>query len=410
MPIQALRSPKSFEKRSEDARGHGPMKIAKPLLFTTFLMCAVSCTSRAAGQKQRWTEQQANAWYAQQPWLVGSNYIPRSAINQLEMWQEGTFNPAQIDQELGWAESLGMNTMRVFLHDLLWQQDADGFKKRIDQFLTIAAKHHIRPLFVLFDSCWDPLPHLGPQHPPIPGVHNSGWVQSPAVSALADPAQYPRLRDYVQGVIGAYAGDPRVLAWDLWNEPANENSDSYGKEELRDKRERVAILLPQAFQWARAAHPTQPLTSGVCCVEWNPDGRNLDRIRQIQLRESDIITFHNYSWPEYFQRQVVWLKKYNRPVICTEYMARPVGSTFDALLPLAKQQRVGMINWGFVAGKTQTYLPWDSWQHPYVVAEPPVWFHEVLRPDGTPYRQAEVDLIRELTGVQSADARRTSLR
>jgi hypothetical protein len=235
-------------------------------------------------------------------------------------------------------------------------------------------------------------------------------VQSPAVSALADPAQYSRLRDYVQGVIGAYAGDPRVLAWDLWNEPGNENSDSYGKEELRDKRERVAILLPQAFQWARAAHPTQPLTSGVCCVEWNPDGRNLDRIRQIQLRESDIITFHNYSWPEYFQRQVAWLKKYNRPVICTEYMARPVGSTFDALLPLAKQQRVGMINWGFVAGKTQTYLPWDSWQHPYVVAEPPVWFHEVLRPDGTPYRQAEVDLIRQLTGVQSADARRTSLR
>jgi len=380
------------------------------LRLTTAIVIGSAVASSASAQTTRWSEQQANAWYAAQPWLVGSNYVPKSAINQLEMWQEATFDPAEIDKELGWAEELGMNTMRVFLHDLLWQQDSAGFRKRIDQFLVIASRHHIRPVFVLFDSVWDPSPHLGPQHPPVPGVHNSGWVQSPAVSALADPAQYPRLRDYVQGVIGAYAGDTRVLAWDLWNEPGNENSDSYGKEELRDKRERVAILLPQAFQWARAAHPTQPLTSGVCCVEWNPDGRNLDRIRQIQLRESDIITFHNYSWPEYFQRQVVWLKKYNRPVICTEYMARPVGSTFDALLPLAKQQRVGMINWGFVAGKTQTYLPWDSWQHPYVVAEPPVWFHEVLRPDGTPYRQAEVDLIRELTGVQSADARRTSLR
>ncbi|HZI72483.1 MAG TPA: hypothetical protein VFD73_00360, partial [Gemmatimonadales bacterium] len=380
------------------------------LRLTTAIVIGSAVASSASAQTTRWSEQQANAWYAAQPWLVGSNYVPKSAINQLEMWQEATFDPAEIDKELGWAEELGMNTMRVFLHDLLWQQDSVGFRKRIDQFLVIASRHHIRPVFVLFDSVWDPSPHLGPQHPPVPGVHNSGWVQSPAVSALADPAQYPRLRDYVQGVIGAYAGDPRVLAWDLWNEPGNENSDSYGKEELRDKRERVAILLPQAFQWARAAHPTQPLTSGVCCVEWNPDGRNLDRIRQIQLRESDIITFHNYSWPEYFQRQVAWLKKYNRPVICTEYMARPVGSTFDALLPLAKQQRVGMINWGFVAGKTQTYLPWDSWQHPYVVAEPPVWFHEVLRPDGTPYRQAEVDLIRQLTGVQSADARRTSLR
>jgi len=380
------------------------------LRLTTAIVIGSAVAGSASAQTTRWSEQQANAWYAAQPWLVGSNYVPKSAINQLEMWQEATFDPAEIDKELGWAEELGMNTMRVFLHDLLWQQDSAGFRKRIDQFLVIASRHHIRPVFVLFDSVWDPSPHLGPQHPPVPGVHNSGWVQSPAVSALADPAQYPRLRDYVQGVIGAYAGDPRILAWDLWNEPGNENSDSYGKEELRDKRERVAILLPQAFQWARAAHPTQPLTSGVCCVEWNPDGRNLDRIRQIQLRESDIITFHNYSWPEYFQRQVAWLKKYNRPVICTEYMARPVGSTFDALLPLAKQQRVGMINWGFVAGKTQTYLPWDSWQHPYVVAEPPVWFHEVLRPDGTPYRQAEVDLIRQLTGVQSADARRTSLR
>jgi hypothetical protein len=380
------------------------------LRLTTAIIIGSAVGGSASAQTTRWSEQQANAWYAAQPWLVGSNYVPKSAINQLEMWQEATFDPAEIDKELGWAEELGMNTMRVFLHDLLWQQDSAGFRKRIDQFLVIASRHHIRPVFVLFDSVWDPSPHLGPQHPPVPGVHNSGWVQSPAVSALADPAQYPRLRDYVQGVIGAYASDPRVLAWDLWNEPGNENSDSYGKEELRDKRERVALLLPQAFQWARAAHPTQPLTSGVCCVEWNPDGRNLDRIRQIQLRESDIITFHNYSWPEYFQRQVAWLKKYNRPVICTEYMARPVGSTFDALLPLAKQQRVGMINWGFVAGKTQTYLPWDSWQHPYVVAEPPVWFHEVLRPDGTPYRQAEVDLIRQLTGVQSADAKRTSLR
>jgi len=214
----------------------------------------------------------------------------------------------------------------------------------------------------------------------------------------------------VQGLIRAYASDSRILAWDLWNEPGAANTDSYGKDELRDKEARVKVLLPQVFQWARAVNPSQPLTSGVCCVETNPDGRNLDELRQIQLRESDIITFHNYSWPEYFQRQVGWLKRQNRPVICTEYMARPVGSTFDALLPMAKQEKVGMINWGFVAGKTQTYLPWDSWQHPYVLEQPAVWFHEVLRPDGSPYRQAEVDLIRQLTGVQTVERERTSLR
>ncbi|HEX6407118.1 MAG TPA: cellulase family glycosylhydrolase [Gemmatimonadales bacterium] len=378
-------------------------------LATALFVGSVSFSAVSA-QTPRWPEQRANAWYAAQPWLVGSNYVPRSAINQLEMWQEATFNPAEIDRELGWAEALGMNTMRVFLHDLLWQQDSIGFRKRIDQFLVIAARHHIHPMFVIFDSVWDPAPHLGPQHPPIPGVHNSGWVQSPGARALGDPGEYPRLQGYVQGLIRAYASDSRILAWDLWNEPGAANTDSYGKDELRDKEARVKVLLPQVFQWARAVNPSQPLTSGICCVETNPDGRNLDELRQIQLRESDIITFHNYSWPEYFQRQVGWLKRQNRPVICTEYMARSVGSTFDALLPMAKQERVGMINWGFVAGKTQTYLPWDSWQHPYVLEQPAVWFHEVLRPDGSPYRQAEVDLIRQLTGVQSVERGRTSLR
>jgi hypothetical protein len=381
-----------------ERKGESFVRIAKSLLLTTFLLCAVSSTGAAAPRTTRWTEQEANEWYANQPWLVGSNYIPRSAINELEMWQEATFNPGQIDQELGWAESLGMNTMRVFLHDLLWQQDADGFKKRIDEFLTIAAKHRIRPVFVLFDSCWDPLPHLGPQHPPIPGVHNSGWVQSPGAVALGDAKQYPRLKAYVQGVVAAFAKDDRIVAWDIWNEPGNGNMGSYAKEELKDKTARVLVLLPQTFEWAREVGPTQPLTSGVCCVDQAPDGSHLGEIEQIQLRESDIVTFHNYSWPEYFKREVGWLKKYHRPVLCTEFMARSVGSTFDTILPIAKEEKVGAINWGFVVGRTQTNLPWESWQHPYTLEPPPVWFHEVLHPDGKPYREAEADVIRQLTG------------
>jgi hypothetical protein len=373
---------------------------ARYAFLTDVLLMATLCSSVARAETSRWTEQKANDWYARQPWLVGSNYIPRSAINQLEMWQEATFNPAQIDQELTWAESLGMNTARVFLHDLVWEQDRSGFQKRVDQFLTIASRHHIRPIFVLFDSCWDPLPHLGPQHPPIPGVHNSGWVQSPGAKALVDPSQYPRLKDYVQGVVGAFAKDERILAWDVWNEPGADTTGSYPKEDPPNKTALVTTLLPQAFEWARRVNPVQPLTSGVWAADESPDGSHLGELQQIQLRESDIITFHNYSWPEFFRQELGWLKKYNRPVICTEYMARSIGSTFDTILPIAKEERVGVINWGFVAGKTQTYLPWESWQHPYILDQPPVWFHEVLHPDGTPYRQAEVDLIRRLTGKQ----------
>jgi len=366
------------------------------VLGVSFAMCVLQAWS----QNARWTEQKANEWYAHQPWLVGSNYIPKSAINELEMWQETTFDPAEIDKELGWAESLGMNTMRVFLHDLLWQQDAAGFRKRIDQFLAISSRHHVRPIFVLFDSCWDPMPQVGPQHPPIPGIHNSGWVQSPGALALEDSSQYPRLKAYVQGVVGAFAQDDRILAWDVWNEPGADNAGSYQKTELKplEKEARVAELLPKAFAWAREMNPSQPLTSGVWQID-PADDKGIGELQRIQLRESDIVTFHNYSWPENFRAEIKWLRQYKRPILCTEYMARPVGSTFDTILPIAKQERVGAINWGFVAGKTQTYFPWESWQHPYISEDPPVWFHEVLHPDGTPYRQAEADLIRELTAT-----------
>jgi hypothetical protein len=376
------------------------MKACRLFAVTVTVLFLTFTTIAAHSQGARWSEQKAQDWYAKQPWLVGANYIPRSAINQLEMWQEATFNPDQIDQELGWAEAMGMNTTRVFLHDLLWQQDAAGFQKRTDRFLAIAARHHIRPLLVIFDSCWDPFPHLGPQHPPIPGIHNSGWVQSPGAIALADADQYPRLKAYVQGVVGAFAKDDRILGWDVWNEPGADNQGSYSKQELKDKNAKVETLLPQAFAWAREMNPIQPLTSGVWALGRNPDETKLGPLQEIQLRESDVVTFHNYSWPEYFKSEVNWLKKFNRPVICTEYMARSAGSTFDTVLPIAKQEHVGAINWGFVVGKTQTNLPWDSWRRPYVLEEPSVWFHEVLRPDGTPYRQAEVDLIRQLTGKQ----------
>lgn len=359
------------------------------------LLVALTASGLAQqGVQQRWTEEKASAWYVQQPWLVGSNFVPADAINELEMWQEATFDAAEIDKEFGWAEGIGMNTMRVFLHDQLWSQDAPGFKKRIDTFLTIAAKHHIKPLFVLFDSCWEAVPVLGPQHPPIPGVHNSGWVQSPGAKSLMDASTYPHLKEYVQGVIGAFAKDDRILGWDIWNEPDNGNA---GAQEPKDKVKLVEALLPKAFLWAREMHPTQPLTSGV----WQGDWSHADKesaTTKIQLAESDIISFHNYGWPEDFAAKVQELETYHRPILCTEYMARGAGSTFDTMLPIGKQEKVAMINWGFVAGKSQTYFPWDSWQKPYVLSPPTIWFHDVFHADGTPYRQQEISLIHQLTG------------
>jgi hypothetical protein len=345
-------------------------------------------TSIAVSARDIWTPAQANAWHARQPWTVGANYIPASAINQLEMWQAQTFDIQRIDRELGWAEAIGMNTMRVFLHDLLWQQDPEGFKHRIAQFLDISSRHRIRVLFVLFDSCWEPEPRLGPQHPPIPGVHNSGWVQSPGLSALRDPSQEERLKAYVEGVVGAFAQDERIIGWDVWNEPSNSKS----KEDL----DRIVALLSAAFAWARSVNPVQPLTSGVFDDSGWAQGQTT-RVEEIQLAQSDVISFHDYHWPETFAGKASRLLALGRPVWCTEYLARGAGSTFDESLPIGKRLNIAMLNWGLVDGRTQTRLPWDSWSIPYVNGrEPVVWHHEVFRGDGTPYRQAEADLIRVL--------------
>ncbi|MGC1616114.1 MAG: hypothetical protein WA736_15630 [Candidatus Acidiferrum sp.] len=367
----------------------------KKFLVILSLLVSLGNAPCCNAQTSRWTEQQASDWYARQPWLVGSNYIPSTAINELEMWQADTFDPKRIDQELGWAQSLGLNTMRVFLHDLLWKQDPISFKKRIDIFLNIARKHKIRPIFVLFDSCWDPNPELGKQRAPRPGVHNSGWVQSPGADALKDAAEYPRLEAYVKGVVGAFAHDKRILAWDVWNEPDNTNDGSYASLEPPNKVELVLALLPRVFEWAREAGATQPLTSGVWNGDWsNPEA--LGPMERIQLAYSDVVSFHSYESPDVFEKRVLSLQQYQRPIFCTEYMARGNGSTFQGTLPVAKKYHVAAINWGLVAGKTQTYLPWDSWKHPYTDRQPTVWFHEIFRTNGQPYSQAEADFIRKI--------------
>lgn len=361
------------------------------------LALALLFASSAFAQAVKWPEEKANDWYSRQPWLVGANYIPATAVNQLEMWQADTFDLDRINLEFIWAENLGMNTMRVFLHDLLWKQDPSGFRKRIDRFLGVAKKHHIRPIFVLLDSCWDPFPEMFHQRPPQPGIHNSRWLQSPGANALADPKQEARVLDYVANVILAFADDDRILAWDVWNEPDNPNTSSYGRVERPDKEKLVAALLPKVFQYARSGRPTQPLTSGL----WKgADWSSLDKltpIERVQIEQSDIISFHDYNKPEEFEKRIEQLQAYKRPILCTEYMARPRGSTFEAILPIAKKYKVAAINWGFVAGKTQTYLPWDSWEKPYVGdRQPAVWFHDIFRSNGTPYNQAEVDFIKQI--------------
>lgn len=339
----------------------------------------------------RWSAERANDWWARQPWRVGCNFIPSTAINQLEMWQETSFDEPVIRRELAWAADLGFNVCRVYLHDLLWDQDADGFLRRIDSFLDAAHGSGIATMLVLFDDVWCSEPRLGRQPDPHPGRHNSGWVQSPGLPALrayrSDPDVAPRLERYVRGIVSAFADDPRVLIWDVYNEPGgypSPLSDPVG--------EACLPLLHDVFDWARDASPSQPLTSGL----WSPPTVPLPpEIEALQLEASDVVSFHHYGPADALETLCEHLgSRTDRPLLCTEYLARNLECRFETHLPVFRERAIGAISWGLVSGKTQTIYPWWSWFQDEAKPEPEVWFHDILRSDGTPFDAAEVAFLR----------------
>ncbi len=362
------------------------MQQIKALLFIVFCLQLSACSylgsldenELAQAKKQRWSQERIEQWHNKQPWIVGANFLPSTAINQLEMWQAKTFDPETIDRELGWAADLGMNTVRVYLHDLAWQADAQGFKKRIDIFLSIADKHQIKPTFVFFDDCWNPTASIGTQPEPIQGIHNSGWLQSPEALVKDDPQQWLRLEQYVKDIVSHFAQDERILYWDVYNEPGNESR--FGKS---------LPLLKKAFLWVRTINPSQPITAGV----WD-DSFLFDKLNAYQLAASDIITFHNYNGAENLAEKIAELKTHNRPLICTEWLARTNDSNVATHLPIFKSEKVGAINWGLVTGKSNTIYSWGSEEGS---GEPKIWFHDLLRKNGQAFDESETALFKKLS-------------
>ena len=346
----------------------------------------------------KWTKEKANNWYKDQPWLVGCNFLPSTAINQLEMFQEDSFDEDTITRELNWAKDLGFNSLRVYLHDLLWSEK-DKFKKIFEKFLNLCHERNIKPIIVLFDDCHRPYPKLGKQPLPVKGVHNSGWKQSPGLLLVHEifdktvkKKELKRLQNFVQELIDQYKEDDRILMWDLYNEPGQ---NPVGKKSLG--------LLKHAWSWAQEVRPKQPLTS---CL----DGSVGSEIIKYNQQKSDVITFHQYESGQLLENIAI-LEKLERPLICTEYMARELGTTFEFSLPIFRDKKIGCYNWGLVAGKSQTHFPWSSVKHlqrlkkekVFIedhedIPEPEVWFHDIFRKDGTAYNQNEVEFIKKILG------------
>ena len=328
-------------------------------------------------REARWSEDKAWAWYDEVGPIVGCNYLPRTAVNMTEMWQKETFDPKTIDEELGWAEKAGYNSLRVFVQYLVWKDDPEGLKRRMDEFLTIADKHGMRVMLVPFCDCAfaGREPYLGKQDDPVPGVHNSGWVPSPGLKRVVDRAAWPDLERYIKDLVGRFGNDRRVLIWDLYNEPGNSRMG-----------EKSLPLAAAAFRWAREAKPRQPLTIGAWTrlrqphVE-GPDGdvrrRVVPRLRRARRsRRARARSAAHTTGPS------------SAPNGCTASRA----TRSRRSCRFSPQDRIGGYHWGLVAGRTQTYMPWGSKPGDPM---PEVWQHDVFHADGTPYDAKEFELLRQ---------------
>ena len=345
----------------------------------------------------KWNKQQAKQWYSDQKWQVGCNFLPSTAINQLEMFQQETYDRETIKKELGWARNLGFNSLRIYLHDLLWRYDQKGFIDRLDNFLDICKGYFIRPILVLFDDCHRPYPKIGKQTLPVIGVHNSGWKQSPGVELVqaihegkdSDDEVF-RLKQYVQGLLDKFSGDERILMWDIYNEPGQ---FGVGTQSLS--------LLKLTWEWSQEVRPSQPLTA---CLDGCVGNENI----KLNRLNSDVITFHCYEGAK-LEQVIKSHLEIDRPIICTEYMAREFGTTFKFSLPIFKKYKVGCYNWGLVAGKSQTHFGWSTildlqklkkegkFLNPDdPIPEPEKWFHDIFRVDGSAYDDAEVFFIKSI--------------
>jgi hypothetical protein len=351
------------------------------LIFALLLFCVLHISLAQENIKGKWSKEESWSWYEKAGPLKGFNFLPGTAVNSTDMWQAETFDPKTIDKELALAKKAGYNSARVFLQYLVWNDDPEGLKKRINKFLAIADKHNITTMFILFDDCAfaGKEPYLGKQADPVPGVHNSGWTPSPGLKRVVDKSVWPDLEKYVKDIIGTYKNDERVVVWDLYNEPGNSKM-----------WEKSLPLVEASFAWAREVNPSQPLT----IAPWG-DFYNIFSNKSLMAKRifelSDIISFHAYDHPALFRYKVNLLNNnFDRPLLCTEWLFRQNGGTFANILPIFSNNQVSWYQWGFVAGETQTYLHWGSKEGDPV---PEIWQHDVFHADGKPYNPEELKLV-----------------
>ncbi len=355
-----------------------------------------------------WSEEKAWNWYNNTPWLRGCNFMGSDCANRIDQWQEMGFEErlAVADRELKLAAETGFNTVRLVLEFIVWEQEHDGFMERLDRYLSTAYQYGIRSMLVFGNDCMPPKDEfyrplkLGPQ------VYDWGYhggrkhsqhdrLAQMGYHLLDEPELAVRHYAWVREIMEVYKDDPRVVIWDLYNEAGNSLRENTSFPHVKE-----------FFRIAREINPSQPITS--CLHKKLFRNSQMPEMEQFILENSDIISYHNYSSYEDNIKIIKHLKSYGRPVIVTEWLGRCLHNTVQELFPLFYLEKIGCYNWGFVAGRYQTYEPWNGTWTDYDNGKADhvdftKWFHDLYRPNYRPYDPKEVKLIKEFCALADED-------
>lgn len=351
----------------------------------------------------QWSKEKANAWYDARPWITGFNFYPSTTINQTEIWQEYDHERVFTDmgKELALAQSLGLNSLRTLFPFELWRVKPEVFFRHVDEFLTLCDSFGITVMPVLFDDCCTPRAQyqpmqFGPQPDPEPGYFGGSHVtcfensDEMGYNVTDDPGMEDVMRAYIHQLAEHYRDDPRIIMWNIWNEPGNSGRGS-----------KSLPMMRKVFQFMREEDVSQPLTADVFAAmpgfpfpdEYMKDPRIESEIELAALELSDVITFHYYGDYVHTRNYIRSLQALGRPIICDEWLHRPMRSFIQTHLPLFKRERVGSYFFGFVNGKMQFNEPWE-----YLKVRQDMdfklWMHDIFHKDFRPYDEEEIAVLK----------------
>ena len=358
---------------------------------------------------KKWSKEKAWEWYNSRPFIRGCNYMSADCANRIDQWQALGFEERfeTTEKELKLMQELGFNSVRLILEYVVWEKEHDSFLERFERYISLCAKYGISCMIVLANDCMPPKTELWKM--PDVGVQNYDWGyhggrrhsqhgghNCPAPHYYFDDEKYrDSYFEMVKEIVTLYKDDPRILMWDLFNEPGNSN------------REEITMpYLVRMFETVREINPSQPLTVGAWWFDSNDF--HTSKLNEYALENSDIITYHCYNTYVEHVKLIKYLKGFGRPLVNTEWLARCTGNSVFENFPLFYLENIGCYNWGFVAGKYQTYEPYEAhWNWYYNDPNAPIdftkWFHDLYRPSHKPYDPRETELIRKFCTLADND-------